>query len=165
MGTISDALHLMRLEEEIKTSHYGPALASLNVRGASCSVVLDDRYGFDSAKAKTLNAPEAALITIYRVLFSTAHLQEVKMECRIDGQPEITLTVERKRAESLLGPEGVAAVRHNWQSIWDYLRPVIKQPEFAVAVKNYLSGASDQNPIKAGTFTDDTNWLRKAFPR
>jgi hypothetical protein len=165
MGTISDALHLMRLEEEIRASHYGPALASLNVREGSCSVVLDDRYGLDPAKAKTLNASEAAIITVYRIFFSAAHLQEVKMECRIDNQPELILTVERKRAESLIGPDGVTAVRRNWQSIWDYLRPIIKQPEFAIAVKNYLSGASEHNPINAGTYADDTNWLKKAFPR
>lgn len=164
MGTISDALHLMRVEEELKSSHYGSALASLNIRGATCSIVLDSRHGLNPAKARTLRADETALITIYKIIFSAAHIQEVKMECRIEDQPEVVLTVDRRRAESLIGPEAMTAIKRNWNNIWDYLRPVVDQPELAAATKNYLSGVSDHNPIQRSGSKDETSWFKKVVP-
>lgn len=165
MRTISDTLHLMRLEVEIKQSRYGPALASLNIKGSTCSVVLDDRHGFDSKKARALNANEAAIITIYKIFTSASHIQEVKMECRINDQPEVVLQVSRTRAESLIGPEGMNAIKRDWHAIWDYLRPVVNQPEFAAEVKLFLTGATDQNPLRQARPANETSWLKRVFPR
>lgn len=166
MLSLSEALHGIRIDDVLKKSRYGIVLRDVRVEGKTIYLVFDDSELDESnkLKARYLNPEEVVIMTIYKVILTAPNIQEVKVRCSLSTSPEFTVSTTRQRAVELLGHQGMAAIKRDWNSIWDYFKPILKDNNFASKVRSFLNSYTNENPLSGKTTGEErksSGWLGK----
>lgn len=162
MLTLSDTIRALQLENDLRNTRYGSLIKQVNLQGSALAIHFDDSVLSDEDKIKLnfVNPDEVLIISAYRILVTNLQINEFKLSCALKNLPDVNLVTTRSRLIELISHEGMIEIKKDWNAIWNYFRPVLNNPEFAVKVRDFLNGYSNDNPIEVQN-QQSPGWLNK----